>query len=80
MEVEVRAYGQLRDALDAKETTLDLEDGATVGDAVEALTDAHEGFDADLVRVAMVDGRHVEEADELSAGATLTLSPMHMQE
>lgn len=80
MEVEVRAYGQFRDVIGAKETTLELPAGATVGDAVEALTDAHEGFDADLVRVAMVDGRHVEEEDELEAGSTLTLSPMHMRE
>lgn len=73
MRVTVTCFGAMRDYLppDATgSTSLELSDGATVADVVDAL-----GAPKDLVFAIMVDDERADLSHVLSGGATVTLMP-----
>ena len=77
MRVEFRCYGGVRRALGAASVAVVLDDGATVGDALEALDARVDGgLPADLV--VMREGRHLDRDVVLAddEAVNLTDSPM----
>lgn len=77
MRVEIRCYGAVRGPVGEKSVTLDLEDGATVEDALDALADRADG-DLPADAVVMRDRRHLDGGTELADGdvVSVTDSPM----
>lgn len=87
MQVELRFYATLRDAVGEKAVTREFEDGTTVGEALDAVAGEFEGlesllFDGDghlrsHVTVALDGDPILQDRSEvtLSDGDTLVLSP-----
>jgi sulfur carrier protein ThiS len=76
MQIQVRAYGTPRLALEKKRLIVTVDDGATIGDVLSNLTDDY-GIDANEL-VVMKDGTHVRqldrEATQLTDGDQLVLA------
>ncbi|WP_101296958.1 MoaD/ThiS family protein [Halegenticoccus soli] len=84
MEIEIRCYGEVRDAVGASSLAREF-DEATVADALDALDSEFPAFDADALTgglVVMRNGRHVADPDAaaLSDGDALSLSESPMRE
>ena len=77
MQVEVRCYGAVRGAVGEKSIELDLEEGATVGDVLDAL-DARADADLPTDAVVMRDRRHLDRETVVADGdvVSVTDSPM----
>lgn len=71
MRVSVRLFAMLRERAGAREVTLDLPDGASVGDALARLADIAAG----LPVVLAVNRRYADDAQELHEGDELALIP-----
>jgi molybdopterin converting factor small subunit len=81
----VRCYGDVRSRTDAREVTLSLDAGATVGDALARLAERSPDLapllDDDETRVVVTrDGRHLDPADALAAGERIGVSTSPMPE
>ncbi len=74
MRVSIVCFGALRDYLPSEvssnEVSVDLVDGATVGDAIARL-----GAPRGLIMSALVGDERAETSDELFEGARVTLMP-----
>ena len=78
MRIRIRLFATLQQYLpagsDGSETTVDLRDGATVVDALDALA-----VPANLAHIVFVNGRHVLRDDlavrQLAEGETLSVFP-----
>jgi molybdopterin converting factor small subunit len=77
MRVELRCYGAVRRAVGDASVSLDLEEGATVGEALDALAGRVDG-ELPAEPVVMRDRRHLDGETELSDGdvVSVTDSPM----
>lgn len=77
MRVELRCYGAVRRAVGDASVALDLEEGATVEDALDVLADRADG-DLPAKPVVMRDRRHLDREAELADGdvVSVTDSPM----
>ncbi|MEF8841119.1 MAG: MoaD/ThiS family protein [Haloarculaceae archaeon] len=77
MRVEIGCYGAVRRAVGEASVVLDLEEGATVGDALDALAARAEG-DLPADPVVMRERRHLDRGTPLSGGdaVNVTDSPM----
>ena len=77
MRVELRCYGGVRAVIEESSVTVDLDDGATVEDALTALADRVDG-DLPLDPVVMRDRRHLDPETALADGdvVSVTDSPM----
>jgi molybdopterin converting factor subunit 1 len=76
VEITVRLFAVLREHAGTRELKLDLQEGATVADAVGALrAGALAGLPEKACFVTAVDREYVEEDEPLSAGAELALVP-----
>ena len=77
MRVELRCYGAVRGAVGEKSVELDLEEGATVADALDALAARGDG-DLPTDTVVMRDRRHLDRQTTLARGdvVSVTDSPM----
>ncbi|MEZ4862289.1 MAG: MoaD/ThiS family protein [Caldilineaceae bacterium] len=74
MNIPIRLSAGLAYATGQTRLTLSLPQGATVTDAVAALTTDHPALSGRLQRaLPMIDGRHVEAATELEGGKELLL-------
>jgi molybdopterin converting factor small subunit len=83
MQVDVRCYGEVADAMGTTEFTQQLADGATVGDLLESIRADHPTFDPDALSgrlVAMRERRHLDETETLADGDTVALSQSPMRE
>lgn len=88
MDVTVRTYGEVREAVGEREVTLDLAAGSTVADLLSALAESTRGFDPENVGradvVVSVDGTNVKQLDGretgLSAGTVVSVSGSPMAE
>lgn len=82
MQVTIKCYGAARAATGQKTVTVNVADGATVGDALDVLADAHPEFKrrrgSELV--VMRDAVHVEETDPVADGDALSISNPPMVE
>jgi molybdopterin converting factor small subunit len=77
MRVELRCYGAVRRAVGEASIGLELDDGATVGDALAALAERVDG-DLPVEPVVMRDRRHLAPETTLADGdvVSVTDSPM----
>jgi molybdopterin converting factor subunit 1 len=76
MRVTVLLFAQLAEALHAREMMLDLEEGATVEDALGTLGDVHDTIAQLRDRIAVaVNERYASLATALSDGDVLALIP-----
>ena len=76
MEITVRLFAVLREHAGTRELTLELRDGATVADAIDALRlGPLAGLPERARFVTALDREYVEEDEPLSAGAELALVP-----
>jgi molybdopterin converting factor small subunit len=77
MRVELRCYGAVRRAVGERSVAVDLEDGATVRDALDALADRVDG-ELPVDPVVMRDRRHLDRGTTLADGdvVSVTDSPM----
>jgi MoaE-MoaD fusion protein len=76
VEITVRLFAALREHAGTRQLTLDLQEGATVADAIGALrAGALAGLPEQACFVTAVDREYVEEDEPLSAGAELALVP-----
>ena len=76
MEITVRLFAALREHAGTRQLTLDLPQGATVGDAVAELrAGALAGLPERACFVTALDREYVEEGEPLSPGAELALVP-----
>jgi molybdopterin converting factor small subunit len=77
MQVEVRCYGAVRGAIGEKSIELDFEEGATVGDILDALA-ARSESDFPTDAVVMRDRRHLDRETTIAGGdvVSVTDSPM----
>lgn len=77
MRVELRCYGDVRRAVGEGSVALDLEEGATVADALDVLADRVEG-DLPDAPVVMRERRHLDRGTALADGdaVSVTDSPM----
>lgn len=84
MDVELRCYGAVRDAVGAATLAREFDRGSTVGDAIEALAATASGFDPDDVAggglVVLRNGRPADRDDRLADGDVLALSDRAMRE
>lgn len=81
--VGVKCYGEVVEAMGTEEFSQRLDDGATVGDLLQSIRETHPAFDPDVLSgglVAMRDGRHVAEETTLDDGDTIALSQSPMRE
>ncbi|WP_458210908.1 MoaD/ThiS family protein [Haladaptatus sp. NG-SE-30] len=76
MQVTIKCYGAAQAATGRKAVAVVVADGATVGDALDTLADAHPEFErrrgSELV--VMRDGAHVEEAGSVANGDAPSVS------
>jgi molybdopterin converting factor small subunit len=77
MRVELRCYGAVRRSVGEASVTLVLDDGATVGDALDALA-RRVSDELPVEPVVMRDRRHLDPETELADGdvVSVTDSPM----
>ncbi|UCD75467.1 MAG: molybdopterin converting factor subunit 1 [Phycisphaerales bacterium] len=76
MRCEVLLFAQLAEAAGEAELMVDLPDGASVADALEALSQEHESIAALRNRIAVaVDEAYVRAGTILEDGCTLVLIP-----
>jgi MoaE-MoaD fusion protein len=76
VEITVRLFAALREHAGTRQLTLDLQEGATVADAIGALrAGALAGLPEQACFVTALDREYVEEDEPLSAGAELALVP-----
>lgn len=89
VQIELRCYGWVREAIGTKTADLDLPDGATVGDAFDRLEGEYPAFGevrdgGKEVAVVLVNGTHVRHLDgrttTLEAGDAITVSGRAMPE
>jgi molybdopterin converting factor small subunit len=83
MEISVKCYGEVADAIGAKRLTRQLDGGATVGDLLESIRADHPTFDPDVLSgrlVAMRERHHLDETEVLADGDTVALSQSPMRE
>ena len=76
MKCEVLLFAQIRDALGADRLTIELRDGATVREAMDALAAQHEPIAQIRTQVAVaVDEAYVTQERVLRDGCTIALIP-----
>jgi molybdopterin converting factor subunit 1 len=77
MVVEVRLFAMLRERVGSESVTVDVPEGATVREALDALGAQHEIGDliGAMPVVMAVNREYAEEGDRLSAGDELALIP-----
>lgn len=85
MDIELRCYGRVKQALGDRRLAVTLEDAATVGDLLDTLEDRYEAFDRDALSgpaglIVMRDRRHLGVDAELGAGDVVSLSDSPMVE
>jgi molybdopterin converting factor small subunit len=83
MEISVKCYGEVADAMGTKQLTRRLDDGATVGDLLRSIRRDHPAFDPNVLSgrlVAMRARRHLDETEVLEDGDTVALSQSPMRE
>ena len=78
MRVELRCYGAVRRAVGEASVALDLDEGATVADALDALADRVDDGDLPDDPVVMRERRHLDTGTPLADGdaVSVTDSPM----
>lgn len=79
MRVELRCYGAVRGAVGEASVALDLEDGATVRDALDALAGRADG-DLPTEPVVMRERRHLDPGTPLADGDTVSVTGSPMPE
>ena len=79
MRVEIRCYGAVRNAVGEDSVALDLEEGATAGDALDALAARADG-DLPADPVAMRDRRHLDRETPLADGDEVNVTGTPMPE
>lgn len=84
MDVEVRCYGDVREAVGERSVHLDLSTGATVADLLDAIatTTDYDPFDVAKGRhlAVMRERRHLDEGDVLADGDVVGMSESPMPE
>ena len=76
MRCEVLLFAQARDEIGRDRLTLELSDGASVGDALDALVNQHPALEGLRDRLAVaVDGRYAAPHTPLREGCTIALIP-----
>lgn len=85
MEVQVRCYGRVKQALGTRRTTVTLARGSTVGDLIGSLEDAHAEFDPERVSgpsglIVMRARQHLDDHTALSDGDVVSISDSPMVE
>mgnify|MGYP000660493295 CR=1 FL=1 len=84
MEVEVRCYGDVREAVGERAIRLELEPGATTADLLDAMASAtaYVPFDVPKGRhlAVMRERRHLDAADALADGDVVGISESPMPE
>ena len=76
MACRVLLFAQLAEALGAREVALELDEGATVGAALDRLAAEHDAVRAIRGQIAVaVDERYVDETAIVNDGATIALIP-----
>jgi MoaE-MoaD fusion protein len=76
MRCEVLLFAQLRETLGRSAMTIELPDGATAGDALEALGAAYEPIARSRASLAVaLDGAYASLASPLRDGCTIALIP-----
>lgn len=78
----IECYGAARAATERKTVEVELDDEATVGDALAALAEAHPSFERCLRTelVVMRDSAHVVETDAVADGDAVSVSNPPMVE
>lgn len=85
MEIHVRCYGRVKQALGTRRTTVTLPERSTVGDLLRTLENSYEEFDPDSLTgpsglIVMRAREHVDEETPLSAGDIVAISDSPMVE
>lgn len=85
MNIELRCYGRVKQALGERRLAVTIDDGSTVGDLLDTLEDTYEEFDRDALSgpaglIVMRDRRHLADDAELGAGDVVSLSDSPMIE
>lgn len=84
MDIVVRCYGNVREAIGLERIELAVDRGATVSDVLEALAAEHVGFDRfagdETALVVMRNGVHLDSNAELADGDMLNISTSPMPE
>ncbi len=76
MQCGVLLFAQLAETVGANRLTLDLQDGSTVSDALDALSDQHPGIaEARPILAVAVNERYCTQAAALTDGDTIALIP-----
>lgn len=85
MEIEVRCYGRVKQALDTGRLSMTVADGLTVGGLLSELESRFDGFDRDAVSgpaglIVMRSRTHIDEETHLSDGDVVAISDSPMVE
>lgn len=80
MRVELRCYGTVRRAVGEASVALDLDEGATVADALTALADRVDDGDLPADPVVMRERRHLDRGARLADGDALSVTDSPMPE
>ena len=85
MDLEVRCYGRIKQAVGERRLALQLDGIQTVGDLIDTLEESYDSFDRDALTgpaglIIMRDRRHLDESDVVNDGDVISLSDSPMVE
>jgi molybdopterin converting factor subunit 1 len=76
MRIHIHLFAQLAEAVDARQLEIDLPDGATVDDALTALSEQHDAIaQMRATLAAAIDDRYVGGSTALADGMQIALIP-----
>lgn len=85
MNIELRCYGRVKQALGDRRLTITIDEGATVGDLLDSLETTYDTFDREDLSgpaglIIMRERRHLDDDTELAAGDVVSISDSPMVE
>lgn len=85
MDVEIRLYGRVKQALGERRIRMSIDAGATTGELLDRLEATYDGFDRDDLSgpaglIVMRGRRHLDHETELADGDVVSISDSPMVE